>query len=81
MSLRQVNMFLMNTSAISGTMTIKAPTPSWAKAAEELQEEEAKALGQERSDRKVYVNQTQYDEIVSVDPGMADDLVVIHPAP
>lgn len=79
MSLRQVNMFLMNTSAISGTMTVKAPTPSWAKTTEEL-EEEAKALGQERSDRKVYVNQTQYDEIVAVDPGMADDLVVIQPA-
>ena len=62
-----MNMFLMNTSAISGTMTVKAPTPSWAKTTEEL-EEEAKALGQERSDRKVYVNQTQYDEIVAVDP-------------
>jgi hypothetical protein len=78
MSLHQINMFLMNTSALSGTLSVKAPTPSWAK--DELNEEEAKALAEERRDRKTYVSQSQYDEIVAVDPTMADMLVVIHPA-
>ena len=80
MSLHQVNVYLMNTSALCGTMTIKAPTPGWAKEREKVEAEAARALADERSDRKVYVNQSQYDEIVAVDPSMADDLVVIRPA-
>ncbi len=86
MSLRTINMFLVNTSALSGTMSVKAPTPEWAKAAEK-EEAEREAMRRamdasdfpDRADRKTYVNQTQYDELVAADPSLADVLVVIHP--
>jgi len=78
--LQTINMFLLNTSALSGTMSVKAPTPEWAKEQEkEDAVHKAQDLAHEDRDRKTYVNQTQYDELVAVDPSLADALVVIRP--